>query len=206
MNTRDCFVPKQEENFEPAFFESPQTYISRDDYNEDTIQKKDRETTLDKYDSEPTMSNVKYTNSGMATAALRGVQSKDMYSDLFFSNENVDYIQKKIRMEIYNKSKFLVGKQNETELILIMRSIHIQYSRNLNDCSKEMMRNEISRIDDMVINFAVPRIISEVRQYFHYLSDASTMPLPLEHPKLLSNAGTKSLNPSLSIPFDRNAN
>lgn len=200
------FIPKREENFQPAFFERPESYEERSEYKEDPLQKEEKNISFDKYYEDTSMSNVEYSNKGLRTAAVRGVQDKDLYSNTYFSKENISYVQKRIRKEIHDKSKFLVGYQDETELVIIMRSFHIQYSRNIPDCSIEAIKSEIKRMDDIVINFCVPRIISEVRQYFHYLNDASKLPVPLEHPKLLSNAGTKSLNPSLSIPFNRNFN
>lgn len=205
MNIEDYFVPKRQENLGPSFFETPHVFKHKDDYTEDSIQEKARETTIPKYNSDKPMSNVEYTNHGIVTSALRGVQETDnFYSRLFFSRENIEYIQKRIRSDVHTKSKFIIGRQDETELILVMRSMHIQYSRNPDDKYTQLIKSEISRIDDMVINFSVPRIISEVRQYFQYITDSSRLPVPLEHPKLLTNSGTKSLNPSLNIPFDRN--
>jgi hypothetical protein len=198
------FSLENEKNLPPAFFENPESYKEREGYTEYDIHAEERNISFDKYYSETKLSDVDYTDSGLRNSATKGVQDKDLYSNVYFSKANTELIQKRIRREVYEKSKFLIDNQNETELLIIMRSFHIQHARNLNNCSSEMIKNEIKRIDDMVVNFCVPRVVNEVRQYFHYLSDASTMPMPIEHPKLVSNAGVKSLNPSLSIPFNRN--
>jgi hypothetical protein len=45
----------------------------------------------------------------------------------------------------------------------------------------------------MIVDWAVPRILSEIDQYNYYLNDISHMPVPLQQPMSMSSAGTKSL-------------
>ena len=53
------------------------------------------------------------------------------------------------------------------------------------------MKNELNAI---VIEQSVPRIMSQVAQYFGYLHDVQHLPIPIDLPKNLSNKGTKLLN------------
>ena len=48
----------------------------------------------------------------------------------------------------------------------------------------------------MVVEDCVPRILSGVEQYLHYKKDVSTIQVPMDRPKYLSNAGTKTLMPN----------
>lgn len=201
MNSFDI---KKETNFPPAFFENPELYKEKSDYFEYESQKEERKIEFEKYYKDTPMSNIKYNNHGVKRSATRGIQDPDVYTTALFSVKNLKYIQLKIRQQVYKNSKYIIGDQDPTELLIILRSFHIQYSRNINNCTIDALKEEIKRVDDIVINFCVPRIISEIKQYFHYLKDASSMPVPIEHPKNLSGAGVKSLNPSLAIPFDRN--
>jgi hypothetical protein len=45
----------------------------------------------------------------------------------------------------------------------------------------------------MVVQWAAPRILSEIQQYNYYLNDISHLPVPMEQPVSMSSAGTKSL-------------
>ena len=53
---------------------------------------------------------------------------------LFFSDKNVIIIQNGIRKKVYDDSggKHLIDNQSKRELTIIMRSIYLQYGKNLN--------------------------------------------------------------------------
>ena len=59
-----------------------------------------------------------------------------------------------------------------------MRSIYLQYSSNLpNDIPEQ-----IKALNQMVLNYCIPQVFSEAQAYLKYLTDASTMYVPMEHP------------------------
>ena len=53
---------------------------------------------------------------------------------LFFSRQNRQEIQNRIRYEIYRQSrrKYIIGEQYNMELAMLMRSIYLQYAKNVN--------------------------------------------------------------------------
>ena len=53
-------------------------------------------------------------------------------------------------------------------LKIIMRSVFLQYSANMNDNIKE----QIKALNDIVITYCVPNIYSETKGYLKYLHDA----------------------------------
>ena len=61
---------------------------------------------------------------------LRGIQGKNTLSDVFFDRKNIDNIHNQIINEVSKKTSFRIGKQSETELQLIMRSIFLQFAKN----------------------------------------------------------------------------
>ena len=124
--------------------------------------------------------------------ALRGNWEKNAVSDAFFTRENVQRIQAAIRKGVYDASgprKYEISDQSAEELTMIMRAMYLQYSKN----SPYDVQGQISTLNDMVIKWCVPRILSEVDGYFHYLKDISTLPVPLAQPIHLSSAGSRSL-------------
>jgi hypothetical protein len=72
---------------------------------------------------------------------------------------------------------------------MIMRAIYLQYSKN----NPSNIEGQLRELNEMVITWCVPRIMSEIEQYNYYLNDISHLPIPLEQPMNMSSAGTKSL-------------
>lgn len=112
-------------------------------------------------------------------------------SEIFFAQENVDIIQKGIMNSVFNNSdgEFRIGRQSDTELKIVMRSMYLQYAKNLNYDIKE----QVKELNTMVIRWCVDEIIKNVKQYIGYKKSISTLPLPLEHSLLPSQKGTKTL-------------
>ena len=72
---------------------------------------------------------------------------------------------------------------------MIMRAMYLQYAKN----NVFDIQGQINELNQLVIKWSAPRIMSEIEQYNYYLNDISHMPIPLEQPMNLSSAGTKSL-------------
>ena len=64
-----------------------------------------------------------------------------------------------------------------------------QYARN----QPTNISGQIKELNDIVIEWAVPRIMSEIQHYMFYLNDIDKMPVPIDRPVLMTSAGTKSL-------------
>jgi hypothetical protein len=94
--------------------------------------------------------------------------------------------------------------------MIVMRSIFLEYSRHpklIDDTMSYQMKNallkqytnEVDRLNQLVVNETVPRIISGLQQYLDYLRDASTQPIPHQLPKSMSSAGTKTYRSVTSV-------
>jgi len=118
-------------------------------------------------------------------------QSCTKLSDLYFSNDNINILQYGIRNKILNESngEIYIGRQSDDELKIIMRSIYYQYSKNLDND----IIGQIRDLNEKVLEWSIPRIITNIKQYDRYISDITTMPVPLERAELTSEKGTKSL-------------
>ena len=130
--------------------------------------------------------------SGFKADMLRGNWESTPLSDSFFSPANVDRIQMLIRKGVYDQSKpkgYVIDKQSADELKIIMRAIYYQYARNL----PSNIGDQVADLNEKVVNWCVPHILSAVDHYQFYLNDISQMPVPLAHSQNLSKAGTKSL-------------
>lgn len=130
-------------------------------------------------------------NKNFHSEALKGIQTESLLSRTFFSDKNIDIIQNSIRYNVYglSNSQYIIGRQSDIQLQIIMRSLYLQFSKNLNTG----IREQVQELNNMVVNYCVPRILSEIQQYIVYKSDVSKLPEPIDRSLNLSVKGSKTL-------------
>jgi hypothetical protein len=135
--------------------------------------------------------------------AIKGIHNKNLLNQIYFSDENLQKIQNLIRYNVYqiSKKQFTIGEQDKTQLQIVMRSIYLQYSRNLNNNIPE----QISQLNKIITDYLVPKIISNIKQYLKYLEDKNGTYQVMDHPKNVSNAGLKSLRVDTALGFGNNS-
>lgn len=111
-------------------------------------------------------------------------------NSIFFSDENVAALQHGIRYDAFKKTGKIIDNQDERELRVIMRSIYLQYSRNL----PTNFVKQVRQLNAKVLQAIMPKIAIEINQYETYLKDASSLPIPLDRGGNSSSAGTKFLH------------
>ena len=126
-----------------------------------------------------------------AKNALNGIQENSELSCAYFSRKNIDNLQNLIRYNVFQKSdgKYVVDNQSEIDLKIVMRSIYLQHSPNL-QCH---IGQQIQFLNNLVVKWCYPKIINEASQYIGYVKSVEKLPVPLEHPKNLSSAGSRTL-------------
>lgn len=123
---------------------------------------------------------------------LRGNWEQNKLSDTFFSGQNVTIIQNLIRKEVYEKSQpkgYVIDDQSVDELKIIMRSLFLQYAKNL----PYDIPGQVKELNKYVVDWSVPHILSAVDHYMYYLKDIETLPTPLPRSVHMSRAGTKTI-------------
>jgi len=123
---------------------------------------------------------------------MRGNWGETLLSKTYFGPDNMKIIQNAIRKEVYDQSKekrWVIDEQSADELQIVMRSLYLQYAKNLD----YDIPGQIRDLNVLVIEWSVPRILSEIGMYQYYLNDISKLPTPMSHPVSESSAGTKSL-------------
>ena len=80
-----------------------------------------------------------------------------------------------------------IGNQSTVEIQVIMRSIFLQHSPNLN----YGITDQIKYLNNLIVELCIPRIMSEILQYMGYLNDIQQVPMPIDRPLNLSSRGTK---------------
>ena len=107
-----------------------------------------------------------------------------MVSELFFSPLNIRALQQGIRYRVYVASSgtHIIANQSEEELMIIMRSLYIDYSKNL----PFDYVGQVKSLNARVIDYAVPRIVEEANMRTHYLKDINT-PLGVMEPAVATS-------------------
>lgn len=150
---------------------------------------------------------------------LKGIQESSLLSKSFFSNDNVSEIQRLLRFNVYKNTqgKYLIDYQNVTEMLLIMRSIFLQYQGDRSPGNpgddnllihapggivnkrESSVYSEIIRLNTLVLREIVPSMISSIEQYYGYLRDSSSTIKPIDRPV---NPSVKGLSTQLRDTSD----
>ena len=110
--------------------------------------------------------------------ALYGVQYETKLSLMYFSAKNIQYIQDTLKNEIFKRSDGLYKllPQNEDNLKIIMRSYFLQYVEN----DMENENGELKRINSILLNYLIPKLMNESEAYHKYIRDQSTLVMPFD--------------------------
>jgi hypothetical protein len=101
-------------------------------------------------------------------------------SSAFFSAANQQILQNGIRAGVYNMSnqKYTIATQPAENLKLIMRYIFMENSTTQHG----NVTDQISFLNNAVLNYSVPKFYEEAKGYLIYLRDVKTLVVPLATP------------------------
>lgn len=158
----------------------------------ETLSKKNM-TILDSYKTGFLLTNDHRQNyNNMGEVVLKGVMECSKLSDLFFSDKNIDRVQKKLKVEVFNRTKgkyILDADQDKTKLALIMRNIYLEYALNQ---PKNLVR-QTKKLNKLTVDAVVPGIITNIKQYYGYIKDINQPLKPMNRPVNMNSAGRNSL-------------
>ena len=121
-------------------------------------------------------------------------------SRYFFSSKNVELLQKAIvgnvnkKLEL-QKIDFKVGVQNRDNLHVVMRAIYLQEACH-NSCK---LAEQIKKLNGKVLDYVIPNIITNVKQYVHYISDISCPVPTMDRPVDASKNNNRELQPDVGF-------
>lgn len=114
-------------------------------------------------------------------------QCQTPLNTLFFSEFNVNLLQRAIRQGFKNKTGIAIDYQNKDDLYGIMRSTFIN---NAGD-HLTAVNEQVKQMNEVVIQTALSQIQSGVSQYMGYIRDIDTLSVPLAQPVNTSTYGKK---------------
>ena len=114
---------------------------------------------------------------------LKGEFEETMLSKVFFSAGNVKILQNGISAGVFKLSKerkLVLPPQNVDVLKTIMRHMFLE---NATFSKGDNITKEVERLNDIVLDYTVPKVFSETIGYLKYLEDQSRLVVPMSHPQ-----------------------
>jgi hypothetical protein len=132
------------------------------------------------------------TVSGFQHQAIQGIHSKNAISDIYFSADNLLALHEGIRYRVYVQSnrRHVIDRQSDNDLKVVMRAIYLQKTTHSSSASP---LEQVRRLNGMVLDFCVPRIVNEVDMYLKYKADLGSLPVPIPHGAFESLRGENPL-------------
>jgi Family of unknown function (DUF5761) len=131
------------------------------------------------YDKIPANQCVTFRN------PTEGLWNDTDLSRTFFSHQNIKILQNGIRAGVYERSnnQYLIGPQDCDSLKIIMRSVYLQHASNL----PYDIPQQVTELNKIVLNYCIQQVYSEAQGYMKYISDVSTLAVPIAHPVMADN-------------------
>jgi hypothetical protein len=129
---------------------------------------------------------------------------------LFFSRENVKYLQRRLLEHVKQITNVQIKPQSENEILKIMNQkyrfaeegylpssvVHIALPRGPKNCSLE---KRLTDLNQAVLQEIVKETLGAMRMYMTYYKDASSLPLPLSRPTNVSSKGENVLTQNIGL-------
>jgi hypothetical protein len=131
------------------------------------------------YDKIPANQCVTFRN------PTEGLWTDTDLSRAFFSHQNIQILQNGIRNGVYQRSnnQYVIGSQDCDSLKIIMRSVYLQHASNL----PYDIPQQVTELNKIVLNYCIQQVYSEAQGYMKYISDVSTLAVPIAHPVMANN-------------------
>jgi len=122
--------------------------------------------------------------------AVTSIYEFNELQEKYFSDKNINLLQSKIKNRVYKQSKnnYVIAAQDIKILKIIMKSIYLQYAKNLD----KNIKKQVKVLNKLVLNYSANNIISNIELYLTYKKSVSYTPIPLELPKYISTSGSKT--------------
>jgi hypothetical protein len=112
-------------------------------------------------------------------------------NEVYFSQANIEKLQKAIQEQVYLMSgpkKFMIDRQNDDDLKIIMRSYYLSFAKN----NPQTIAEELADLNGRVVGFASARVYSEADFYQFYLKDLQEFAPPIANPINTASYGTRT--------------
>lgn len=107
----------------------------------------------------------------------------------FFSDENIAVLQTRLRQAVKTNLGVTISRQSDQEMVQVMRAM---YSMHSNPRPHDV-RQEVNRLNGIVLAYVVPHVTTNVRAHYGYLRDISSPYRLLDRPAYASLKGEQTV-------------
>ena len=112
--------------------------------------------------------------------AVLGREEPNMLNRAFFSKKNVDNLLMALRRHVYELSngKYDIGRQSDNHIVAQMAHVYKIDGKycGVSDGDPYKMRQEITRLNTIILKWAVKRVMTEVEYHLYYLNLIENQP------------------------------
>ncbi len=123
------------------------------------------------------------------TDSVKHIHVASSLTESYFSRENVDSIQQELIKRIYNQTGHAISRQSDMNLQIIMRSIYLQYGKNL-PCQ---IKEQVIELNEEVLKECMRIILPNIQQTIGYRNDLQKLPTVMNRALNVSSKGSKTL-------------
>ena len=121
---------------------------------------------------------------------IGGLIEKTKLSTMFFSESNINLLQKLIKYNVKKETNKIISEQSNEELFIIMKSIFLNKA-NLGVKTDACIKKELRKLDLLVANECTKKIITQIKQHIIYLDNINNLAVPMERAESTNIKGTK---------------
>lgn len=114
-------------------------------------------------------------------------QTQTPLNSLYFSEFNLNLIQRAIREQFKKNTGIAIDYQNPSDILAIMRAVFVDNSTD----QFAKVCDQVKHMNSIVINTAIGQINTGVSQYLGYIKDIEQPVRPMDNPINTSTYGNK---------------
>lgn len=122
-------------------------------------------------------------------------QDSNQLNAKFFSQENINHLQKELQSRVYSQTKRLIDRQKDDDLFIIMRGVFVISATNPQD----QVEQQVKRLNEMVLSHIVPQVVFGIKAHSKFLQDVEKPAEPIDRGMYVSMKGEK--NNALPVGF-----
>ena len=132
---------------------------------------------------------------------IKTFQERNPLMDFFFSKKNLDHLQRLIQSMVAYQSNDLyhISRQNDQELLTVMRSIYIKTPTNPYATGHDFNR-DLCTLNKNVLDWVVPHVLVNIQQYLGYVQDQGNNYRPIARSEFMSSTGNR-INRGFDVTF-----
>jgi hypothetical protein len=127
--------------------------------------------------------------------SIKRIHVETSLTESYFSRENADLIQQELLKRIYNQTGYVISRQSDMNLQIIMRSIYLQYGKNL-PCQ---IKEQVIELNEEVLKECIKIIVPNIQQTIGYRNDLTKLPAVMNRAINVSSVGSKQLHDKIGF-------